>query len=131
MSLFKRIVKRFENKTKESERFISKSKIIARNEAIEKYYELEKTNSLKSCLACKNRASTTIDYDFGLMHYCELKSPFYSSDKGIDCSKQCRYFNQRDILALGKEYLEEDKNFLKEKQSQEELIDPPLEHHTY
>lgn len=130
MSLFKRIVKRFENKTKESERFISKSKIIARNEAIEKYYELEKTNSLKSCLACKNRAST-IDYDFGLMHYCELKSPFYSSDKGIDCSKQCRYFNQRDILALGKEYLEEDKKFLEEKQSQEELIDPPLEHHTY
>lgn len=130
MSLFKRIAKRFENKTKESERFISKSKIIARNEAIEKYYELEKTNSLKSCLACKNRAST-IDYDFGLMYYCELKSPFYSSDKGIDCSKQCRYFNQRDILALGKEYLEEDKNFLKEKQSQEELIDPPLEHHTY
>lgn len=130
MSLFKRIAKRFENKTKESERFISKSKIIARNEAIEKYYELEKTNSLKSCLACKNRAST-IDYDFGLMYYCELKSPFYSSDKGIDCSKQCRYFNQIDILALGKEYLEEDKEFLEEKQSQEELIDPPLEHHTY
>lgn len=130
MSLFKRIVKRFENKTKESERFISKSKIIARNEAIEKYYELEKTNSLKSCLACKNRAST-IDYAFGLIHYCELKSPFYSSDKGIDCSKQCRYFNQRDILTLGKEYLEEDKKFLEQKQSQEELIDPPLEHHTY
>lgn len=43
LNLFKRIAKRFKNTTNESERFISKSKIIARNEAIEKYYELEKT----------------------------------------------------------------------------------------
>lgn len=128
MNLFKRIAKRLKNTTNESERFISKSKIIARNKAIEKYYELEKTNSLKSCLACKNRIST-ISYDYGLVHYCELKSPFYSSDKGIDCSKQCRYFKQIDILTLGKEYLEEDKKFLEEKQSEEELVDPPLEHH--
>lgn len=126
LSLFKRIIKKYNDITNKSEEAINKKKIKLRNEVIQKYYKLEKDNKLNTCLACKHQVYNTYAYDIAdsiTCSECELGSPFYSSD--LPCDKKCRYFELKDEIVLGKTYLEEDKKYLEEK----DLIDPPLEHH--